>query len=95
MDTEHYVNMVMSQLNDKKTYTISENNCDKKVMEKLSEFSKKYEKVLTGKERQFLIKFRFKTSNFYGLPKIHKSKKIMKVPIPFCHTKLYDSDLRQ
>ena len=77
MDTQHYVNMVKSQLDDKKTYQITKNNCDKKVMEKLSEFSKKHEKVLTGKESKFLTKFRFKTSNFYGLPKIHKSKKIM------------------
>ena len=50
MDTEHYVNMVMSQLKDKKTYQTTKNNCDKKVMEKLSELTKKYEKVLTGKE---------------------------------------------
>ena len=30
MDTQHYVNMVMSQLNDKKTYRTTNNNCDKK-----------------------------------------------------------------
>ena len=76
MDTQHYVNMIMSQLSDKKTYQTTKSNCDKKVMENLSEFAKRYEKVLTGKEKQFLTKFRFKTSNFYGLPKIHKSKKI-------------------
>ena len=76
MDTSHYVNMVMMQLNDKKTYQTTKNDCDTKVMKKLNDLVKKYEKVLTEKEAKFLSKFSFKTSNFYGLPKIHKSGKI-------------------
>ena len=36
----------------------------------------KSNKKLTKKEIEFLIKFDCKTSTFYGLPKIHKSKTI-------------------
>ena len=43
-------------------------------MTRIADFTKKYKDVLTKKESSYLTNFNFKTSNFYGLPKIHKSK---------------------
>ena len=74
MNTSHYVNMVKSQLNDSTTYRKVKPNCDNLVMNKLTEFVKKYKNVLTSQESNYLSKFSYSTSNFYGLPKIHKSK---------------------
>ena len=42
-------------------------------MTSLREFLSKYDHVLTEKETNYLLKFTPKTSNFYGLPKVHKS----------------------
>ena len=36
----------------------------------------KYKDCLTEKEMDYLVNFEMKPSNFYGLPKIHKSEKI-------------------
>ena len=46
---------------------------DIKVMKDLKTITKKYEKELATKEQQFICDFPWKTSNFYALPKIHKS----------------------
>ena len=42
------------------------------------ELIKKYEKSLLKQEIDYLTNFQHKSSNFYGLPKIHKSKIISK-----------------
>ena len=76
MNTTHYCKMIFDNLNDKKTYKEVANKCDKKVMTRIADFTKKYKDVLTKKEASYLTNFNFKTSNFYGLPKIHKSKLI-------------------
>ena len=52
-------------------------NEDIKVMKDLKTITKKYEKELTTKEQQFIHEFPWKTSNFYILPKIHKSTEII------------------
>ena len=41
-----------------------------------SKYIEKYKSNLTEKERDYLLNFESKTSNFYGLPKIHKCKDI-------------------
>ena len=50
---------------------------DIKVMKDLKTITKIYEKELTTKEQQFIHDFPWKTSNFYILPKIHKSTEII------------------
>lgn len=45
-------------------------------MIKIKRFTKKFENHLTEKEIDYLLNFETKNSNFYGLPKIHKSKKL-------------------
>ena len=53
------------------------NDEDIKVMRDLKSITKKFEKELTTKEQQFICDFPWQTSNFYILPKIHKSTEII------------------
>ena len=53
-----------------------EANCDAKVMKGIAKIIEKYKDNLTKKEKEYLTSFSYNTSNFYGLPKIHKSKLI-------------------
>ena len=46
----------------------------KKVFKNLKENVKKYESILTKKETDFIINFKFTSCQFYCLPKVHKSK---------------------
>ena len=75
MNKEHYMRMVYSQLHNGVTYKRTNQFCDTKVMTNLTELVKKYHNSLTKKEIDYLTKFNFNTSNFYGLPKILKSDK--------------------
>ena len=43
-------------------------------MTSLKKLVAKYNENLTDKETDYLINFKFRTSNFYGLPKVSKSK---------------------
>ena len=52
---------------------------DKKVFNNLKEHVKKYESILTKKEIDYLINFKFTSSQFYCLPKVHKSEIIKNV----------------
>ena len=51
-------------------------NVDYFVLLKLNRFVKKYENCLTKPERTAITKFDYRTTNIYGLPKLHKSKSI-------------------
>ena len=55
---------------------MAESNCDAKVMKGIVKIIEKYRDDLTKKEKEYLISFSYNTSNFYGLPKIHKTKLI-------------------
>ena len=46
----------------------------KKVFKDLEKLVTKFNNCLLKEEQDFLTKFSFSTSNFYGLPKVHKSK---------------------
>ena len=72
MNKEHYMRMVYSQLHDGVTYKRTDQSCDKKVMINLTKLVQKYHNSLTKKEIDYLTKFNFSTSNFYGLPIVHK-----------------------
>ena len=76
MNTKHYLKMISDHLNDKTTYQMVEANCDAKVMKWITKIIEKYKDNLTKKEKEYLTSFSYNTSNFYGLPKIHKSKLI-------------------
>ena len=76
MNTKHYLKMTSDQLNDKTTYKMVESNCDAKIMKGTAKIIEKYKDNLTRREREYLLGFSLNTSNFYGLPKIHKSKLI-------------------
>ena len=45
-------------------------------MKKIGELANKYESLLTKAEKLYLTKISFSRSNFFGLPKAHKSKEI-------------------
>ena len=64
-NTKHYLKMISDHLNDETIYKMVEANCDAKVM-----------KGIAKNEKEYLTSFSCNTSNFYGLPKIHKSKLI-------------------
>lgn len=76
MDKDHYKEMVLEQLNDIHFYQELPSNQDSKTMSRIKKYVTKFTKNLTDKEEDFLLNFEVKTSNFYGLPKIHKSKQI-------------------
>ena len=76
MNTKHYLKMISDHLNDETTYKMVEGNCDAKVMKGRAKIIEKYKDNLTKKEKEYLTSFSYNTSNFYGLPKIHKSKLI-------------------
>ena len=74
MNKTHYYNIVVKILHDEETYKKTNENCDKKVFKDLEKLVAKLSNCLLKEEQDFLTKFSFSTSNFYGLPKIHKSK---------------------
>jgi len=76
MNKEHYKEMILTHLNDTATYKKTDSNCDKKVRLRLEKLAKKHQDMLTKEETAFIVNFTFRTSNFYGLPKVHKSKLI-------------------
>ena len=74
MNKTRYYNIVVKILQDEETYKKTNKNCDKKVFKDLEKFIAKFSNCLSKEEQDFLTKFSFSTSNFYGLPKVHKSK---------------------
>ena len=64
----------MKILQDEETYKKTNENCDKKVFKDLEKLVAKFSNCLLKEEQDFLTKFSSSTSNFYGLPKIRKSK---------------------
>ena len=76
MNTKHYLKMISDHLNDETTYKMVEANCDAKVMKGIAKIIEKYKYNLTKKKKVYLTRFSYNRSNFYGLPKIHKSKLI-------------------
>ncbi|CAG2213766.1 unnamed protein product [Mytilus edulis] len=67
---------VLEQLNDEEYYKQITNNPDKATKKRLKKLIKDYNQCLTEKEIAYLCDFDPKESNFYGLPKVHKSAQI-------------------
>lgn len=76
MDRDHYKEMSLSQLQDHQFYTKMEQNEDRRTMLKIEKLTRKYQDNLTDNEIEYLTKYEVKSSNFYGLHKIHKCKNI-------------------
>ena len=76
MNTKHHLKMISDHLNDQTAYKMVEANCDAKVMKRITKIIEKYKDNLIKKEKEYLTSFSYNASNFYGLPKVHKSKLI-------------------
>ena len=76
MNKEDYKTIVETILNDEIYYTKLNTNPEKDLQLKYKRFLQKYKSHMTEKEVVYLQNFEAKTSNFYGLPKVHKSKQI-------------------
>ena len=74
MNKSHYKRMIFQHLNDANTHQKTNQNCDNRV--KIGELANKHESLLTKAEKLYLSNISFSTSNFYELPKVHKSKQI-------------------
>lgn len=73
MGKNYYKNKVEIMLNDTSTYLSISQNQDKSIMRALKSFIDGTDATLTKAERDYILLFEYKTSNFYGLPKTHKS----------------------
>ena len=76
MDATHYEQMVLDQLEDISFYRQLPRNEDKKTMSQIGKLIRTYGQNLTKNETDYLTNFEVRSSIFYGLPKIHKSKEI-------------------
>ena len=74
MDRAYYADKMFEMLNDSETYDEIPSNTDKTVIKLIKELTLKHTHSLTKAEIDYLCRFNFRTSGFYGLPKIHKSK---------------------
>ena len=77
MKKEQYKNMVTQHLQSNVYEREHDRNADTKVMKKIESLTDKYSNVLEEHEIEYLTEFRPSTSNFYVLPKAHKSKIII------------------
>ena len=68
--------MIMQHLDDASTCKKLDLNINMKIHKNLKKLLHKHNKCFTESEQKFLNEKYFETNNFYGLPKIHKSKVI-------------------
>ena len=74
MSKHFYKSKILEILNDSNNYEKTSKNFDKDTMKNIHVLCQKFNDHLTEKEIDYVTKFEYRTSNFYGLPKIHKSK---------------------
>ena len=78
MDKDYYCDtLVMKHHLRTSTYQNVDSDSDKRVFNSLKILIKKHESCLTKNEMKYILNSNWKSSNFYVLPKIHKSKKII------------------
>ncbi|MCG7874810.1 MAG: GIY-YIG nuclease family protein [Candidatus Thiodiazotropha endolucinida] len=73
MNTDFYKGKILKILTDENYYQSVPDSNIREIFSKINNLIKDH-KNLTKNEIDFLLKFDSKTSTFYGLPKIHKSK---------------------
>ena len=76
MDKSFYQSSIEDMLLNQEYYEQLDNDPHKPIMATYKKRVHKYENNITKKEFEYLTVFETKPSNFYGLPKIHKSKEI-------------------
>ena len=76
MNKDDYKTMVEAILNDETYYFKSYIDPEKELQLKYKIFLQKNKSHTTDKEIGYLQNFEAKISNFYGLPKVYKSKQI-------------------
>ena len=87
LDTPFYRDkLVLSDHLNTDTYSIAPLKADQKVHNKLTKLIEKHKNCLTKKEADYIVKREWQSSNFYVLPKIHKSKEIID---KFKHSKIF------
>jgi hypothetical protein len=77
MDKDYYQEKINDVLNDSDTYVEIPTNRDSSIHNKIKKMVNKYSNELTKNEKHYLTHFEYKTSQMYGLPKIHKSTEII------------------
>lgn len=76
MDKDYYGHAISTMLQDQSTYKQAADDIDEQIFKELNQLIQQQGKCLTKDEANFITNFEPSTSNFYGLPKIHKSKYI-------------------
>ena len=76
MNTDYYLSKIQDMLNDPNNYRQISENIDRNIISKIKKHCSKHKHILTIKETDYITNFISKTSNFYGLPKLHKSIEI-------------------
>ena len=76
MDRFHYETEINKLLSNEEFYKVLNKDPSKKVKKEYNKLVIKEEYGLKEDEIYYLINLERKESNFYGLPKIHKSKEI-------------------
>ena len=71
--TGHQQSTVIQHLSDENTYEKLDTCIDSKIQSDLLRFLRKYKMCFTEPEWKFLNDMHHEVSNFYGLPKAHKS----------------------
>ena len=74
MDKNYYQDKIVKEHLLSDVYKEVSIDSDKKVFKNLKEHVKKYESILTTKEIDYLINFKFTSTQFYCLPNAHKSE---------------------
>ena len=76
MSREYYAQKWEEIMENSNSYERLESNNDVFSITKIKEFTSNFHRELTDQDINFSTQFQFDTSNFYGLPKIHKSNQI-------------------
>ena len=77
MNKQFYEHKILEMLQNGESYQNIPNSQDKETLKKIKVLLNKCNDVLQDSEEDYLLNFDSKNSNFYGLPKIHKSKTIL------------------
>ena len=77
MSPESYLNMCESHLRNEEYYECIQDNDPSPILKnRIIAYAKKYKNLLTENEYKTLTQKTYKISNFYMLPKLHKSKEL-------------------
>ena len=77
MNTSYYEEKIKSIFTNSNTYKKLATNKDRSIMPEICKLTSTYETILTKKEKDYVSSLAYKSSLFYGLPKIHKSRQLI------------------